>query len=122
MNFTSWCQNINDILPLRAVNYNDTIAYAKIPVSYIKKANVKLIERKFYIELNNQKDSIINYKNQYINAQRIIINDLSNDYCNIKKLNDDIKNDLDRQKVKIKVFEYTTIGLISLILITALMN
>ncbi len=122
INFTSWCQNKTDILPLRGINHKDTIAYAKIPISYIKKANIKLIERKYYIELNKQKDSIINFKNQYITSQQIIIRELSNDFYNIQKINNDIKNNLKNQKSKNRVLSYTTAGLIGFILLTSIIR
>ena len=122
INSISWCQNNNVILPLRGINCNDTITYAKIPISYIKKANVKLIERKFYIELNNQKDSIINYKNQYINSQNIIINQLNEDYTKARIINDNIQKDLDKQKTKTKIFLYSSIGLLSVIILTSLIK
>ena len=116
------CQNKTDTLPLRGINHKDTIAYAKIPVSYIKKANIKLIERKYYIELNKQKDSIINFKNQYISSQQIIIKELSDDYYNILKVNENIKNDLENQKIKNRTFGYTIGGLIGFILLTSIIR
>ena len=122
MSFISWCQNNNDTLPLRAINYNDTTTYVKVPIYYIKKANVKLIERKYYIKLNTEKDSIIDYKNQYINSQSIIIKELSNDYCNAIKANDNIKKDLELQQKKSKVFKYSTAGLIGVIILTVLIR
>ena len=117
ISFTSWCQNKTDILPLRGINHKDTTTYAKVPISYIKKANIKLIERKYYIELNKQKDSIINYKNQYITSQQIIIKELSSDFYNIQKINNNIENDLKKQKSKNKVLSYTTAGLIGFVLL-----
>lgn len=122
MNFTSWCQNNNDTLPLRAINYDDTTAYVKVPIYYIKKANVKFIERKYYIKLNTEKDSIINYKNQYINSQSIIIKELTDDYYNIVKINNDIKKDLELQQQKSKVFKYSTAGLLGFIILTVLIK
>lgn len=123
MNFTSWCQNNNnDTLPLRAINYDDTTDYVKVPICYIKKANVKLIERKYYIKLNTEKDSIIDYKNQYINSQSIIIKELTNDYYNVVKLNNNIKKDLELQQQKLKVFKYSTAGLLGVIILTILIK
>ena len=93
-----------------------------IPISYIKKANVKLIERKYYIELNKQKDSIINYKNQYINAQSMIIDTLSTDYYNTIKVNENIKNSLIKEQERTNKFIYTTIGATALLLISILIK
>ena len=110
------------MLPLRAINYDDTTAYVKVPICYIKKANVKLIERKYYIKLNTEKDSIIDYKNQYINSQSIIIKELTNDYYNVVKLNNNIKRDLELQQQKLKVFKYSTAGLLGVIILTILIK
>lgn len=110
------------MLPLRAINYDDTTDYVKVPICYIKKANVKLIERKYYIKLNTEKDSIIDYKNQYINSQSIIIKELTNDYYDVAKLNNNIKKDLELQQQKLKVFKYSTAGLLGVIILTILIK
>lgn len=43
-----------------------------IPISYIRSANLKLIERKYLLKLNSQKDSIINLQKLYISTQKNI--------------------------------------------------
>lgn len=43
-----------------------------IPISYIRNANLKLIERKYLLNVNSQKDSIINLQKLYINTQEDI--------------------------------------------------
>lgn len=46
-----------------------------VPISYIKDANAKLIERVYLLEVNKQQDSIINLNKLYINEQSFIIKD-----------------------------------------------
>lgn len=122
LSFTSWCRNKDTITPLRGRYYNDSLMYVNVPLNYIKKANVKLIERKFYIKLNNQKDSIINFKNQYINTQSIMIDQLSKDFKDAQNVNQNIQKDLERQKNKTKLILYTGLGAISILLLTTLIR
>ena len=122
ISFSSWCQRINNDLPLRGINHNDTTEYAKVPVSYIKKANVKLLERKYLLKINNEKDSVIQYYTSYVNNQNIIITELNKNYIDVQNLNKTIQKDLDKQKNKTKVLTYTTVGAITVIVLTILLK
>lgn len=122
ISFSSWCQRINNDFPLRGINHNDTTEYAKVPVSYIKKANVKLLERKYLLKINNEKDSVIQYYTSYINNQNIIITELNKNYIDVQNLNKTIQKDLDKQKNKTKVLTYTTVGAITVIVLTILLK
>lgn len=51
---------------LRGEAEDTTVA---IPISYIRAANIKLIERKYFKDINAEKDSIIAMQRQYINIQ-----------------------------------------------------
>lgn len=121
LSFKSWCQN-NDNIPLRASNLNDTISKVEVPISIIKKANVKLIERKYLIKLNKEKDSIIQFNNQYILIQKDLINKLNYNLAETQKLNNDIQKDLDKQKRLKNTFIYTTGGACLLIVLVGLLN
>lgn len=122
ISFSSWCQRINNDFPLRGINHNDTTEYAKVPVSYIKKANVKLLERKYLLKINNEKDSVIQYYTSYVNNQNIIITELNKNYIDVQNLNKTIQKDLDKQKNKTKVLTYTTVGAITVIVLTILLK
>lgn len=122
ISFSSWCQRINNDFPLRGINHNDTTEYAKVPVSYIKKANVKLLERKYLLKINNEKDSVIQYYTSYVNNQNIIITELNKNYIDVQNLNKTIQKDLDKQKSKTKVLTYTTVGAITVIVLTILLK
>lgn len=113
ISFSSWCQRIN---------HSDTTEYAKVPVSYIKKANVKLLERKYLLKINNEKDSVIQYYTSYVNNQNIIITELNKNYIDVQNLNKTIQKDLDKQKNKTKVLTYTTVGAITVIVLTILLK
>lgn len=106
-----WSQN-ND-LSLRGINHNADTTIA-INIDYIRKANIKLIERKYLLKLNLEKDSIINLKNDYINEQYIIIDSLNNKLVTQHKVINNITEDLNKQKKNIIIYSVggTLIGII----------
>lgn len=106
-----WSQN-ND-LSLRGINHN-TDTTITINIDYIRKANIKLIERKYLLKLNLEKDSIINLKNDYINEQYIIIDSLNNKLVTQHKVINNITKDLNKQKKNIIIYSVggTLIGII----------
>lgn len=87
-----------------------------IPIKYIRNANTKLIERIYLLEINKQQDTLINMKDRYINEQQKIITDFQKRVEEANKINQAIKQDLDKQKIKNKIITYgagaTIIGLI----------
>ena len=106
-----WSQN-ND-LSLRGINHN-TDTTITINIDYIRKANIKLIERKYLLKLNLEKDSIINLKNDYINEQYIIIDSLNNKLVTQHKVINNITENLNKQKKNIIIYSVggTLIGII----------
>ena len=109
--FTSSLMADNDTIPLRASNHNDTIN-AIIPIYTIKGANAKLIERLYLIDINNEKDSIIELNKLYINEQYNIIKDFQNKIVDHNNINNNLKKDIERQKLKTNIFIGTTSALI----------
>lgn len=95
--------NDNVILSTGDLIQTDT-AVAVIPIYLIKQANVKMIERLYLLEINKQQDSIIQLKDKYINEQQLIINDFQNKIIKANDLNNNIKNELDKEKTKTKIF------------------
>ena len=79
---------------------------ATVPIYLIKQANAKMIERIYLIEINNQQDSIIFMKNQYIFEQHKIINDFQKRIDDANRINQTIANDLDKQKRRNKIITY----------------
>lgn len=97
------------------IKESDTTIVA-VPIKYIRNANTKLIERLYLLEINKQQDTLINMKDSYINEQKRIITDFQKRVDEVNKINQAIKQDLDKQKIKNKVITYgagvTIIGLI----------
>lgn len=83
----SWSQINNEYSLYGGLNIEDTTVVS-IPISYIKKANVKLIERNYLIKINHEKDSIISMQNDYMAASDsniIILNDNIHTVCDINR-------------------------------------
>ena len=84
---------------LRGIEWkSDTIKVA-IPIELLRKANIKMIERKYFKKIIIEQDSIITLKDKYILEQENVIRLLVN-----AQLNETIKKDLEREKVKSKIF------------------
>ena len=79
---------------------------ATVPIYLIKEANAKMIERIYLIEINNQQDSIILMKDQYIFEQQKIINNFQKRMDDANRINQTIVNDLDKQKRRNKIITY----------------
>lgn len=54
-------------IPLRGSEYESDTAKVVVPISLLRQANIKLIEREYYIKLNEKKDTIIKLKDEQIN-------------------------------------------------------
>lgn len=88
-------------------------AFANVPVYLIKQANAKMIERLYLIDINNQQNSIIDMKDNYINEQHNIISDFQKKLDSANKINEDMTKALDKQKKRSRVLTYC--GCISII-------
>lgn len=84
----------------------------KIPIHLIKRANAKMIERLYLIDLNNYKDSIINLKDKYIFEQQNIIINFKQRIVDYDNINNNIKKSLDKQRKRTKAIAYTAGGII----------
>lgn len=112
---SSYAQTNDNHSSTGQVKESDTTIVA-IPIKYIRNANIKLIERLYLLEINKQQDTLINMKDSYINEQKRIITDFQKRVDEANKINQAVKQDLDKQKIKNKVITYsagaTIIGLI----------
>ena len=108
-------------LPLKGSNLEDSIK-VELPISLIKKANERLIERKYLISIYYEQDSIIQFQNSYIANQSIIINDMKNRIVINNKINEDLNKALDKQKKKNKIITYSTVGVVTGLLIGILIK
>lgn len=95
--FISWSQSNDNVVPSTGeVKGSDTIV--NVPISIIKEANIKLLERKYYIAISEQQDSIINLKTSYIIEQDKVINDLQNRIIKINKMNSELEEQYKKQQ------------------------
>lgn len=108
LNYLKCLSQVNNECSLYGeLNAKDTTT-VNIPISYIKLANIKLIERNYLIKLNNEKDSIIYFQNNYISTSDSIINDFNNSISTISNINRNLNKSLSKVKEENK---YLKIGL-----------
>lgn len=115
LNLLAQQNNIN--VPLRGSECSSDTAVAVVQINLLKKANIKMIERNYLININKEQDSIIIMKDKYINEQQKVIADFQMRVNNTNKLNESIKLDLERQKRKNKIISYGAGGIIFSLLI-----
>lgn len=90
--------------PLRGIECKSDTVKVAIPIELLRKANIKMIERKYFKKIIVEQDSIITFKNKYILEQENIINDFQKRLLVNAQLNETIRKDLEREKVKSKIF------------------
>lgn len=90
------------------VDKNDSLVL--VDINTIRQATIKLLEREKYIELNNQKDSmIVEYKNLVQNEidRNIVLNGeiykLNYDLLEKENLNKSLNKSLNKQKINTKI-------------------
>lgn len=96
-------------ISLRASNLKDTTNVV-IPISILKQANVRLIERKYLISIYYEQDSIIKLKDNYISYQQDVITDMQHKIIDNTLINEDLQKSLDKQKKKTKFITYGAAG------------
>lgn len=89
-----------------------------IPISFLRDANAKLIERIYLIQINKQQDSIINLNKSYITEQYKIIDTFKVRIVNITNDNNTLKTSLVKQQNKNKVLTGISIGAVVTTILT----
>lgn len=89
---------------LRGIEWKSDTLKVAIPIELLRKANIKMIERNHFKKIIIEQDSIINFKDKYILEQEKIINDFQKRLIVNAQLNETIKKDLEREKIKSKIF------------------
>lgn len=106
-------------LPTR--EFQDTLV--TLPISTVKLATIKLIERNEYIEICSQKDSIIDNYKKYISLQNNQIENLKFENYQLMEQNDDyvrINEDIAESLIKQKRLSAFAGGIASVGVITTL--
>ena len=116
-NFMSLQAQTNNGSPSTGSLLRTDTTVATVPIYLIKQANAKMIERIYLIEINNQQDSIILMKNQYIFEQQKIINDFQKRIDDANRINQTIINDLDKQKRRNKIMTYGGCSIITALIL-----
>lgn len=102
---------LNNVFPSTGEDLQDSCKVL-IPISYIKLANSKLIERNNLLLINKQQDSIIVLKNKYIQEQYDIIKDFQNKLNEENNINNKLKDKLEKDRKRNNIIKYGAIGAI----------
>ena len=89
-----------------------------VNIDIIRKANDKLIERKYLLKVNSAQDSIITLNNKYILQQDTVINDLKERIVKINNINEDLQKQYERERKKKIIYGSVAGGCIVGIVIT----
>ena len=118
---SSYSKNDSICSPVEKIVFIDSCNVA-VPISYIRLTNEKLIERKYLIEISNEKDSVIDRYRLYCIEQRDIIENIQRDVQKANELNNKLQTKLNKEKQKTIIITSVTGGVIvgSLITIVAL--
>lgn len=103
-NFMSLLASDKYDTPLRGIEWKSDTVKITIPIELLRKANIKMIERKYFKKIIVEQDSIITLKDKYILEQENVIDDFQKRLLVNAKLNETIRKDLEREKVKSKIF------------------
>lgn len=93
-----------------------------IPVDYIRRANIKLIERRYLLSISKEQDSIINLKDCYIAEQDSIIKDMQNRIILSNNINNEAVDKIDKQKTTINILGGTTAALTIVVILSLIFN
>lgn len=119
--FMSWCQSNTTSITSTGENINsDTIV--NIPITYIRKANILMIERNYLLDITEEQDSIICLHKLYISEQDSIINDFQQRIIKNNKINEDINKAYEKERKKTIIFGTTTGVLAAIVATTILIN
>ena len=119
--FMSWCQS--DTTNIISTGENiDSDTIVSIPITYIRKANVLMIERNYLLDITEEQDSIICLHKLYIGEQDSIINDFQQKIIKNNKINEDINKAYEKERKKTIIFGTTTGVLAAIVVTTMLIN
>lgn len=93
-----------------------------VPIELIRKANAKLVERKYFAKIICQQDTIINLQKQEIKEYSIIVSDMQSRILDANKYNEELQVIIEKQRVKNKIFIGTTCGAIAVTALLLLLN
>lgn len=83
-----------------------------VPISFIKDANAKLIERKHLIEVNARKDSVINLYKEYNTEQESIIKGFQVKVYDLGQANQLLHKQVEKQQKRNVIYKGVTAGTI----------
>lgn len=105
----SWCQTNKDVSS--STGKQDT-SVVTVPVSFIKDANAKLIERLALLKITAHQDSIINLNRLYKAEQESIIKGFQGKVHNLNEANVKLVNQVQTERKRNVIYKGVTAGTI----------
>ena len=109
--FGNWLIASNKHIPLQGVCQKADTSII-LNLEQIKQINAKLIEREYYKDLNNLKDSLIIQKDKYIREQNLVIGECRKKVANTTVLNEKLSKNIKTYKTVTIVGSGCIIGLL----------
>lgn len=98
----SWSQNNINNSSTGGLLVPDTTI--EVPISVVRIINKKFIERKYYMNIADAQDSVIDLQKSYIEEQRYIIGDLQSRISEANRINCNIRDECEKRKKKEIIF------------------
>lgn len=109
--FGNWLIASNKYTPLQGVCQKADTSVT-LNLEQIKQINAKLIEREYYKDLNELKDSLIVQKDKYIQEQNIVIGECRKEVVNSTILNEKLSKNIKTYKTVTVIGSGCIIGLL----------
>lgn len=122
LTFKSYCQtkepSVSPTGELQLTNDNKCI----VPIELIKKANAKLVERKYFAKIICQQDTIIRLQKLQINEYNNIVVDMQSRITDANKYNEKLHAAIEKQREKNKILVGTTCGAVAVTILVLLIK
>lgn len=118
----SYLKSYAQVIPSKGEITQIDSTYVSIPISYIKLANKKLIERQLLIKTNIYKDSIILDYKKYIEEQDNINKSFQHRIDEANEINQNLSKRLDRQRKTSLILGGVAGASIIVIVLTSIIN
>ena len=109
--FGNWLIASSRYTSLQGVDYKADTSIT-LNLEQIKQINAKLIEREYYKDLNNLKDSLIIQKDKYIIEQNLVIGECRKEVANVTVLNEKLSKNIKTYKTVTIISSGCIIGLL----------
>lgn len=120
--FKSYCQTDKAISSFTGDIVINSDTTCVVPITLIKKANVKIIERNAFENIIIQQDSIILFQKRQVDEYSYVVTDMQKRISKGNEINSDLHKTIEKQKKRNNILLGTSIGAVAITLITLLVK